>query len=275
MTLAVPSSMRGGELSEPHQLSVPKGWKASVWARPEGARMMAITPEGNAAREHARRRRGARTLRRRRGRRRKGRPRRARIAAGPRLRQARRRMGPIRRGVGRDRRLSVARARARSGRGRCWRRTCPTKSPRATTSTARRTSWSAPDGEIYFDVGSSSNASPADRGYDPPRGVIDSVGPDGGEVKVVMRGVRNGEGLAPAPDGTVWTAINDRDEIPYPFHGASRRRRRSLRRSDPRLRRRPPGRRGGAGEPGTRPRLAALQPRTGRTRRPARSPTCR
>ena len=34
-----------------------------------------------------------------------------------------------------------------------------------------------------------------------------------------MRGVRNGEGLALAPDGTVWTAINDRDEIPYPFHG--------------------------------------------------------
>ena len=31
--------------------------------------------------------------------------------------------------------------------------------------------------------------------------------------------MRNGEGLALAPDGTVWTAINDRDEIPYPFHG--------------------------------------------------------
>jgi glucose/arabinose dehydrogenase len=26
---------------------VPKGWTASVWARPEGARMEAITPEGN------------------------------------------------------------------------------------------------------------------------------------------------------------------------------------------------------------------------------------
>jgi glucose/arabinose dehydrogenase len=49
--------------------------------------------------------------------------------------------------------------------------------------------------------------------------VIDSVGPDGGAVSVVMRGVRNGEGLAVAPDGTVWTAINNRDEIPYPFHG--------------------------------------------------------
>ena len=77
----------------------------------------------------------------------------------------------------------------------------------------------APDGTVYFDVGSSSNASPADRTYDPPRGVIDSVGPEGGPVKVVMTGTRNGEGLALAPDGTVWTAINNRDEIPYPFHG--------------------------------------------------------
>jgi glucose/arabinose dehydrogenase len=76
----------------------------------------------------------------------------------------------------------------------------------------------AADGTIYFDVGSSSNASPADRGYDPPRGVIDSVAPTGGEVKVVMQGVRNGEGLALAPDGSIWTAVNNRDEIEYPFH---------------------------------------------------------
>ena len=33
-----------------------------------------------------------------------------------------------------------------------------------------------------------------------------------------MRGVRNGEGLAVAPDGSVWTAVNNRDEIEYPFH---------------------------------------------------------
>jgi glucose/arabinose dehydrogenase len=76
----------------------------------------------------------------------------------------------------------------------------------------------APDGTVYFDIGSSSNASPDDRGYDPPRGVIDSVAPTGGEVKTVMQGVRNGEGLAVAPDGSVWTAVNNRDEIEYPFH---------------------------------------------------------
>jgi glucose/arabinose dehydrogenase len=35
----------------------------------------------------------------------------------------------------------------------------------------------------------------------------------------VERGVRNGEGLALAPDGKVWTAVNNRDNIPYPFDG--------------------------------------------------------
>ena len=45
------------------------------------------------------------------------------------------------------------------------------------------------------------------------------VGPDGRSLRVLERGVRNGEGLATAPDGVVWTAVNNRDNIPYPFHG--------------------------------------------------------
>ena len=39
-------------------------------------------------------------------------------------------------------------------------------------------------------------------------------------MRVMMRGVRNGEGLAYAPDGSLWTAVNERDEVPYPFHRA-------------------------------------------------------
>jgi glucose/arabinose dehydrogenase len=56
----------------------------------------------------------------------------------------------------------------------------------------------APDGTVYFNVGSSSNASPGDRTSSPPRATIEAV----------------------APGGTVWTAVNNRDNIPYPFHGA-------------------------------------------------------
>jgi glucose/arabinose dehydrogenase len=69
-------------------------------------------------------------------------------------------------------------------------------------------------GTIYFEVGSSSNASPDDLTMDPPRAVIMSVRPDGTGLTVVERGVRNGEGLALAPDGVVWTAVNNRDNIP-------------------------------------------------------------
>jgi glucose/arabinose dehydrogenase len=78
----------------------------------------------------------------------------------------------------------------------------------------------APDGSIYFDVGSSSNADPADRTMNPPRAVIMAVNPDGSDLRVVETGVRNGEGLAVAPDGSVWTAVNERDNIPFPFHSA-------------------------------------------------------
>jgi glucose/arabinose dehydrogenase len=75
-----------------------------------------------------------------------------------------------------------------------------------------------PDGTLYFNVGSSSNANPDDRTFKPPRATIMSVRPDGTGLRVVERGVRNGEGLAVAPDGTVWTAVNNRDKIAYPFH---------------------------------------------------------
>jgi glucose/arabinose dehydrogenase len=77
----------------------------------------------------------------------------------------------------------------------------------------------AGDGTVYFNVGSSSNASPDDRTMTPQRAVIMAVSPDGTDLRMVERGVRNGEGLAVAPDGTVWTAVNERDNIPYPSHG--------------------------------------------------------
>ena len=76
----------------------------------------------------------------------------------------------------------------------------------------------AADGTVYFNVGSSSNASPGDRTMSPQRAVIMAVSPGGTDLRVAERGVRNGEGLAVAPDGTVWTAVNERDNIPYPSH---------------------------------------------------------
>jgi glucose/arabinose dehydrogenase len=217
VTLKVPASMKGGELSSPHQLEVPKGWTASVWARVPGARMEAVTPEGNllvsapgedkvvelsgkgtATKEKV-------------------------ILAGLESPQG---LAFAKRGGGwvlyvgeSDQIDSYPWTGGAVGKQTVIAPDLPDETPAGDDIHRQKDVVVAPDGTVYFDVGSSSNASPADRGYDPPRGVIDSVGPEGGKVTVVMTGVRNGEGLALAPDGTVWTAINNRDEIPYPFHG--------------------------------------------------------
>jgi glucose/arabinose dehydrogenase len=76
-----------------------------------------------------------------------------------------------------------------------------------------------PDHTIYVTVGSSNNASP-ERAGSPPRATIVAYRSNGTHMRVFARGVRNGEGLAFAPDGSLWTAVNGRDQIPYPFHRA-------------------------------------------------------
>jgi glucose/arabinose dehydrogenase len=218
VTLHVPAAMRGGELSEPHQLTVPNGWKASVWARPKGARMLAFTPEGNLLVSKpgdgavielsgGKMAEGEKV-----------------VLAGLESPQG---LAFTKRGgewvlyVGESDEIDAFpwHGHGKVGARNVLASNLPDEQPAGDDIHRQKDVAVAPDGTVFFDVGSSSNATPADRSYDPPRGVIDSVGPDGGKVTVVMRGVRNGEGLAVAPDGTVWTAINDRDEIPYPFHG--------------------------------------------------------
>jgi glucose/arabinose dehydrogenase len=75
-----------------------------------------------------------------------------------------------------------------------------------------------PDHTIYLDVASSSNADPADRSQG--EALIASYRPDGTGRRVLMVGVRNGDGLAFAPDGQLWVAVNQRDRVNYPIHGA-------------------------------------------------------
>jgi glucose/arabinose dehydrogenase len=48
------------------------------------------------------------------------------------------------------------------------------------------------------------------------------VPPGGGPARPFATGVRNGTGLAIAPDGSVWTAVNGRDNVPYPGPGPRR-----------------------------------------------------
>ena len=73
------------------------------------------------------------------------------------------------------------------------------------------------DGSLFFSVGSSGNVSPADRSANPQRATIMQIPPGGSKATVYARGVRNGTGLAFAPDDAVWTAVNNRDNAAYPY----------------------------------------------------------
>ncbi len=73
-----------------------------------------------------------------------------------------------------------------------------------------------PDGAVYFSIGSTGNVSAQDRQAHPPRATIMRIPPGGGLAGPFATGVRNGTGLAVAPDGAVWTAVNNRDNTPDP-----------------------------------------------------------
>ena len=218
-TLVVPSGEGGGVLSTPHQLTVPSGWTARVWARVGDARMEAWTPEGDllvstpnsgSIMELRPDAAGTATV--------------TTLLSGLTNPQGmafaqldqqwvlyvaesdqidRYPWGPH--GISGARTVIAENLPDLDSSGDDVHR------PKDVTVTA--------DGTVYFNVGSSSNANPDDRTMKPQRAVIMSVRPNGTELRVVERGVRNGEGLAVAPNGTVWTAVNERDNIPYPSPG--------------------------------------------------------
>jgi glucose/arabinose dehydrogenase len=78
-----------------------------------------------------------------------------------------------------------------------------------------------PDGAVYFSIGSTGNTSAEDRSATPQRATVMRVPPGGGPLAPFATGVRNGTGLAIAPDGSVWTAVNNRDDVAVPDQGPS------------------------------------------------------
>jgi glucose/arabinose dehydrogenase len=76
-------------------------------------------------------------------------------------------------------------------------------------------------GTVYYSLGSATNRSPSDRTSTPQRAVVAQVGLDGTGNKTVATGVRNGFGLAIAPDGTLFVAVNHADNQPYPFRDST------------------------------------------------------
>ena len=70
---------------------------------------------------------------------------------------------------------------------------------------------------LYVDIGSSTNVNTVDPTAKPPRAVVMAYQPDG-KGQVFATGIRNGDGLSFDPSGNLWTAINERDSIAYPYH---------------------------------------------------------
>jgi glucose/arabinose dehydrogenase len=220
VTLAVPRGEGGAPFGTPRQLRLPPGWAARVWARVPGARMEAWTPEGDLLVSQP----GSGTV--------------VKLTPGA---GGTATVHPLLSGLTGPQGLAFARTGGRQflyvtesdqiiryswhagrpgGTPAVIAGHLPDADPAGDDVHRAKDLAVAPDGTVYFNVGSSSNASPADRTMSPPRATIMAVGPGGGRPRVMETGVRNGEGLAVAPDGTVWTAVNNRDNITYPFHGA-------------------------------------------------------
>lgn len=79
-----------------------------------------------------------------------------------------------------------------------------------------------PDHSLYVAIGSSCNACAGDAQAIPERAAIWKYDADGTGGRLFAAGLRNPEGLAFLP-GTaqLWAAVNNRDELPYPFHDSS------------------------------------------------------
>jgi glucose/arabinose dehydrogenase len=217
--LAVPAANGGGAFGSSHTLVLRRGWRAEVWARVDAARFMAwspehellvsepadgkvvaLTPGANAAQP----------------------PRVQVLVAG--LRQPQ--------GLAFDRLagqedLYIAesgeidryawRGAAGLGARTVIAHGLPDTDARGDDVHTLKNVVVGPDHTVYVNIGSAFNASATDVRGNPPRASVVAYSPSGA-LHVIATGVRNGEGLAFAPDGTLWSAVNERDNIAYPFH---------------------------------------------------------
>ena len=77
-----------------------------------------------------------------------------------------------------------------------------------------------PTHTVYVDIGSATNATPQGPGAGIPRASVLAYQPADKRVRGFATGIWSGDVLSFAPDGTLWTAVNQRDDIAYPFHRA-------------------------------------------------------
>ena len=213
--VSVPSDLGWAPFDRARSLSVPTGWTISVWARPTAARLEAWTPDGRLLV--------------------------SRPAAGVVTRLTPNATGrpsstPLVTGLRKPHGLAFDGSTlyvAESNRidrytysgGTVGARTTvldglpDTKSPdlHGTYAHALKSVAVGPDHALYVSVGSTANASAGDRTETPERASVLRVDPATDRYTVYAHGVRNGTGLAVAPDGALWTAVNNRDNVAYPY----------------------------------------------------------
>ena len=76
--------------------------------------------------------------------------------------------------------------------------------------------------KLYVALGSDCNVCTSDFAINPERAAIYQYNADGSGGRLYAHGLRNAEGLAILPStNTLWVAVNERDDIPYPYHDKS------------------------------------------------------
>jgi glucose/arabinose dehydrogenase len=218
VTVTVPDDLSAAPFDEPRKALVPKGWTLSVWARVPQPRLAAWTPDGNLLVSVPRTGQVIRLQ-----------P----TGAGP-------RENLLLDGLDQPHGLAFAGSTlyvAESDQVDAYdyadgsatnRRTVAAGLPDARSADlggayahALKSVAVGPDGAVYFSIGSTGNVSSEDRAANPPRASVMRVPPGGGPAQPFATGVRNGTGLAFAPDGSLWTAVNNRDNVPVPNQGPS------------------------------------------------------
>jgi glucose/arabinose dehydrogenase len=223
VAVSVPASMRGAPFDVPRTLQVPRGFRIAVYARVPGARFMAITPDGNLLVSVP----GAgkivvvRASR-------AGTPLATDFVTGLNGPQ-----GMAFHTIGKitylyvGERSEVDRYPWRNGDLRAERRQVIIPNlPYGGTADGDAHPYKdlafGPGNVLYVGFGSSCNACTNDATSQPVRGAIYRYNPDGTGGQLFARGLRNPEGLAVVPGtSTLWTAVNERDQIPYPFRDAT------------------------------------------------------
>ncbi len=218
VTVKVPEANATGPLATAHQLQVPKGWSVEAWARVPGARLEAWTPEHDLLVSESAPGKVVELI----------------PSTSPSVPPSQRVLAS---GLSEPQGLAFDTFDGKevlyiaeddelnryvwNANGTLGARTILVKgllNPQDPGDHFAKTLLIAPDHTIYMTGGSAANVSATDLHAHPERAVIYAVNPSTGALKVYATGVRNGEGLSFAPDGALWTAVNERDNISYPFH---------------------------------------------------------